>query len=194
MRVPNTSLSLHHSRYACRSADAATPGRAWRCTSEGRCQPSGRRRTANRLAHRVCRILRRCPLLLLRFRFHVITEKGREARRELLAEEAGLLAFEGAPATPTWLDPAAAEALLDAAPTSNLDTGLARDAVQMVVADLPVLDAYLTAAAKGRAAALHAAHKRVREAANSRVKTREVAPQPPVDVLGVYVFLPDAKA
>ena len=62
MRVPNTSPPLHHSRYACRSADAATPGRAWRCTSEGRCQPSGRRRTANRPAHRVCRILRRCPL------------------------------------------------------------------------------------------------------------------------------------
>ena len=52
----------------------------------------------------------------------------------------------------------------------------------------------LTTAAKDRAAVLHAAHERVREAARSRVKTREVAPQPPVDVLGVYVFLPEAKA
>lgn len=139
-------------------------------------------------------VSRRTTLLLLRFRFHVITEKGKEARRELLAEEAGLLAFEGAPVTPTWLDPAAAEALLDAPPTGNLDPSLARDAVHKVVADLPALDPFLTTAAKDRAAVLHAAHERVREASRSRVKTREVAPQPPVDVLGVYVFLPEARA
>ncbi len=145
-------------------------------------------------AIRTTAVSRRTTLLLLRFRFHVVTEKGKEARRELLAEEAGLLAFEGAPATPTWLDPAEAEALLDAAPTGNLDPGLARDAVHKVVADLAALDPYLTTAAKDRAAVLHAAHERVREAARSRVKTREVAPQPPVDILGVYVFLPEARA
>lgn len=62
------------------------------------------------------------------------------------------------------------------------------------MADLPALDSFLTTAAKDRAAALHVAHERVREAARSRVRTREVSPQPPVDVLGVYVFLPEAKA
>ena len=138
-------------------------------------------------------VSRRTTLLLLRFRFHVVTEKGRD-RRELLAEEAGLLAFEGAPAAPAWLDPAAAEALLEAAPSANFDPGLARDAVKKVVDDLPALEPALAAAASERAAALHAAHERVRAAAGSRVRTREVAPQPPVDVLGVYVYLPEAKA
>lgn len=139
-------------------------------------------------------VARRTTLLLVRFRFHVVTEKGRDERRELLAEEAALLAFAGAPASADWLDPAAAEALLDAAPTGNLDPGLARDAVHKVVADLAALDPFLTIAARDRAAVLHAAHERVREASRSRVKTREVAPQPPVDVLGVYVFLPEARA
>ncbi len=138
-------------------------------------------------------VSRRTTLLLLRFRFHVVTEKGRD-RRELLAEEAGLLAFEGAPAAPAWLDPAAAEALLDATPSVNFDPGLARDAVKKVVDDLPALEPALAAAASQRAATLHAAHERVRAAAGSRVRTREVAPQPPVDILGVYVYLPEAKA
>ncbi len=139
-------------------------------------------------------VARRTTLLLVRFRFHVVTEKGRDERRELLAEEAALLAFAGAPASADWLDPAAAEALLDAVPSGNLDAGLARDAITKIVDDLPALASQLTAAARDRAAVLHAAHERVREAARSRVKTREVAPQPPVDILGVYVFLPEARA
>ena len=59
---------------------------------------------------------------------------------------------------------------------------------------LGALAAHLGKAALSRAAQLKQAHDRVREAAKARVRTLRVEPQPPVDVLGIYVFLPVARS
>src|SRR5262249_38657000 len=52
---------------------------------------------------------RRTTVLLVRFRFHVIARRADGEPRRQLAEEARLLAFEGAPENPTWLPNGSAE-------------------------------------------------------------------------------------
>ncbi len=136
---------------------------------------------------------KRTTLLLLRHRFHIVTKKG-SGEQKLLAEESQLVAFEGAPDAPVWLDPEAAEQLFLAPLAGNVDPGIARDRVRDVVDGLRALDPHLQAAALVRAAQLKDAHDRVREAAKARVRTLRVEPQPPVDVLGIYVFLPVARS
>jgi hypothetical protein len=111
-----------------------------------------------------------------------------------LAEEIGLLAFEGAPgASATWLDAAAAEALLDARPGGNIGDDQKRNFVAAVVGAFDQLCPKLEAEAQQRAEALLDAHRRVRTASRTRGLSYRVAPQLPVDVLGVYVFLPAAS-
>jgi hypothetical protein len=57
-------------------------------------------------------------LLLLRHRFHIVTRIGDE-ERQLLAEDAELAAFAGAPQNPEWLPAEAAEKLPNAEPDGN---------------------------------------------------------------------------
>ena len=144
-------------------------------------------------ASRTSAVSRRTTLLLLRHRFHIITKKGNDEQK-LLAEESQLLAFEGPPDAPVWLDPETAEQLFTAPLAGNVDPGIARDRVRDVVGGLGALAAHLGKAALSRAAQLKQAHDRVREAAKARVRTLRVEPQPPVDVLGIYVFLPVARS
>jgi hypothetical protein len=129
----------------------------------------------------------RTTLLLVRYRFDVITTRDGEEHRQV-AEDAGLLAFTGAPEAAEWLDGEAAAALLDATPAGNVSPEQARDLVQRV------LDAELTPrleqAARERAAELLGAHRRVREGARITRVSYTVEPQLPADILGIYVLLP----
>jgi len=133
-------------------------------------------------------VARRTTLLLLRFRFHLHTRRaGHETT--VLAEECGVLAFEGPPDEPEWLSVERAEALLGAEPHQNVTPDQARGFVEAVLSSVPRLVPSLENEARQRAEALLAAHRRVREAARARGSYR-VEPQLPVDVLGVYVYLP----
>jgi superfamily II DNA or RNA helicase len=135
----------------------------------------------------------RTTLLLVRYRFHIVTTSGGE-ERPLLAEDSGLLAFTGSPSSPTWLSPAAASSLLRAAPTANVNAGQASDVVGEVVAGVADLRPSVDDDARRRADELLAAHQRVRQAARQRGVRFRVEPQLPPDLLGVYVFLPGPAA
>ena len=128
---------------------------------------------------------RRTTALLLRFRYDVVAQTS-GAERRLLAEEAGVVAFAGTPREPVWLDAAAADFLLAASPEANVAPEQAADAVRRIVDGYEELRPALEAEARRRADALLDAHRRVR-AAGERYR---VEPRLPVDVLGVYVYLP----
>ena len=63
--------------------------------------------------------------------------------RQLVAEDARVLAFEGAPPNADWLPDARAEQLLAATPSGNVVEGVAQDALTRIVDGLPDLAAEL---------------------------------------------------
>jgi hypothetical protein len=132
---------------------------------------------------------RRTTLVLARMRFDVVTKRGETERRQL-AEEIGLLAFEGAPGKDGWLSEERATALLAAEPSGNVSPDQARALVAEVVDAYRLLQPALERAAEERADRLLDAHARVREGARLKGVRYSVEPQPPVDVLGAYVLLP----
>lgn len=134
---------------------------------------------------------RRTTALLIRFRFDVITRRADDERR-MLAEECRLVAFAGAPEAAEWLDDAAAESLLAAAPDDNVPPEQARSFVGRVIDGYPMLAPQLAEFAADRAKQLRDSHVRVREGARLTGVQYAVEPQLPPDVLGVYVFLPAA--
>lgn len=151
-------------------------------------QPRARRAGAMRTTA----VQRRTTLLLVRFRYHLITRTGNE-ERQLLAEDSLTLAFEGAPDNATWLEPYAAEALLHVEPDENIHPQQAGEFVQRVVDGFDHLAPTLNDIAQQRGNELLKAHIRVREAAHRRGDRRpqhHVEAQLPPDVLGIYIFLP----
>lgn len=138
-------------------------------------------------------VSRRTTVLITRMRFN-LTQRGRGPDRVLLAEECAALAFAGAPDAAEWLDPETAEALLQARPDANVPPDQAAEFVRRMLAGMPALVPHLEAAARSRAQALLAAHTRVRQAARQTHVRHEVEPHLPVDVLGVYVYLPAPTA
>jgi hypothetical protein len=138
---------------------------------------------------RTHRVERRTTLLLVRFRYHLVSrQEGQE--RQLLAEDGQLLAFRGAPSAAEWLGPEQAERLLDAPPAGNVNPEQAAESLGRVVDDFELLQPALEAAALARGQALLEAHRRVRSAARQTGVRQTVEPQLPPDVLGLYVLLP----
>ncbi|MEU5641925.1 DEAD/DEAH box helicase [Streptomyces milbemycinicus] len=131
----------------------------------------------------------RTTLLLVRYRFH-LTLPSRTGERQLVAEDARLLAYEGMPSRARWLDDDAAAALLAARATANTHEQLARNQITRSLDGLPDLSAHLTEYGTRLAAELDASHRRVRKANEEIVRGLKVVPQEPADVLGVYVYLP----
>jgi superfamily II DNA or RNA helicase len=134
-------------------------------------------------------VARRTTLLLVRLRFALKTHRGGQAH-EALAEDLRLLAFEGAPDSAQWLDETAAEALLTAQPEGNVAAGQAESFLRKVIDGFDALLPALVEAANARAEALLESHIRVREASRAGGRRPIVAPFLPVDVLGLYVYLP----
>ena len=126
---------------------------------------------------------------LLRLR-HQLGYVRRRQPYQMMAEETVALAVKGR-SNPEWLSDEATAGLLACQPTGNLP----REAVHReVVQALDFLQAHpqrLQALAEERAQVLLADHRRVREAARD-VGQYSVVPCLPVDVIGVYVLLPDA--
>lgn len=135
-------------------------------------------------------VAKRTTLLLVRFRMH-LTLPARTGTRRLVAEDAGILAFRGRPTDPVWLVDEEVEALLNAQPTANVPPDLAADDLGRVIAQLGTLRPHLDTEAARRADRLRESHARVREASRQSGAARiTVEPHTPVDVLGVYVYLP----
>jgi superfamily II DNA or RNA helicase len=132
---------------------------------------------------------RRTTLLLLRLRLDIIV-RGREQGRRVLAEEARLVAFAGPPDAAEWLGEDQVLALLSANPDANVAPEQARQFLEVVLGGIDHLRSHLEDEARGRAVALLETLRRVREGARMTGVHYEVEPRLPVDILGVYVYLP----
>ena len=133
----------------------------------------------------------RTTLLLIRLRYHLIITRFGESY-PLLAEEVCALAFTGSSQEPEWLSTDAAEKLIIAKPDENIYPQQASRFVQQVVDGFDHLRPHLEDIANERAEALLDAHRRVRDASKAHGRYT-VEPKLPVDVLGIYIYLPKIK-
>ncbi|MFE9691910.1 helicase-related protein [Micromonospora sp. NPDC005806] len=131
----------------------------------------------------------RTTLLLVRYRFH-LTLPSRTGTRQLVAEDARLLAFAGAPANATWLPTEDALRLLDVPADENTDPDFGERTMSRILDGLPEVTDHLEAYGEELAAELLASHRRVRSAAGEIVRGLTVTAQRPADILGAYVYLP----
>jgi hypothetical protein len=128
-------------------------------------------------------------LYLLRLR-HQLGYVRRRQPFQLMAEEAVCLAVRGR-AKPEWLSDATTARLLECQPSSNLLPAQVERELSTALAFLRGQGERLETLARERAEALLADHRRVREAARD-VGQYSVSPCLPVDLMGVYVLLPDS--
>jgi hypothetical protein len=141
---------------------------------------------------RTAAVARRTTLLLVRFRMH-LELPGRDDRRQVVAEDAQVLAYRGRAGDAEWLTPAEVHELLGAQPSGNVPPDQAIDFAERAVADVPALCPHLDDAADSLATRLREDHIRVREAGGQHARRQiAVRAQKPADVLGVYVYLPGA--
>ena len=128
-------------------------------------------------------------LYLLRLR-HQLSYVRRREPFQMMAEETVALAVRGR-TQPEWLVNDQATRLLECTPSGNLPPDAVQREVRQAIAFLAAHTEQLQALAQRRADNLLADHHRVREAARD-VGQYSVSPCLPVDVMGVYVLLPDA--
>jgi superfamily II DNA or RNA helicase len=143
---------------------------------------------------RTSAVVKRTTLLLVRFRMH-LELPGRDGPRQLVAEDAQVLAYRGQPAAAEWLPDAEIAKLLTAVPTANIPPDQALGFTERAVASLDALRLHLDEVADELAVKLRDDHIRVREAGGQRVRRQiAVRAQKPADILGVYVYLPGGAA
>lgn len=130
-------------------------------------------------------------VLLLRIR-HQLTVTHVSQTRLLMCEEAVAVAASGSDPF-AELTPDMTRQLLGAEATRNMPLPLRDRQLQTALDALPGWQPQLEALAKARAQALLADHRRVREAAEGR-GSYQVTASLPIDVMGLYVLLPDAGA
>jgi superfamily II DNA or RNA helicase len=138
---------------------------------------------------RTSAVTTRTTLLLARYRFQ-LTLPGRYGDLPLIAEDARLLGFAGAPARAAWLDDDAAVALLRAEAAASTDTEFAYSAIARILDGIAAITPHVNERAGEFAAELRDAHRRVRGAVSQAVRGLTVTPAGDADILGVYVYLP----
>ncbi|MDM7939714.1 MAG: helicase-related protein [Methanothrix sp.] len=138
---------------------------------------------------RISEISTRTTLLLLRYRFHIVTTRSGEESR-LLAESCHLMAFRGSADRPEWLDTAQAEALLELKPSANTPPDTATSFLEPVIAGFEALRSRVDEEARTIGNALLESHRRVRSAAQLKGVSVRIEHQRPTDLLGVFIYLP----
>jgi hypothetical protein len=138
---------------------------------------------------RTKKVAGRTTLLLVRFRYHILTTVGGETK-PLLAEDCRVIGFRGTPASAEWLSATDAETLLEAAPDENVPDDVARNFIQRAIDEFDHVRPRLDQLAGERGTELLAAHQRVRQAMRRTGVKYDIEPQLPPDVLGMYVYLP----
>lgn len=128
-------------------------------------------------------------LYLLRLR-HQLSYVRRRQPYQLMAEETVTLAVRGR-TQPEWLLDEQTDNLLKCQPSGNLPAEVMQREVRQALDFIQSQSNRVEALAQQRAEALLADHRRVREAARD-VGQYSVTPCLPVDIIGVYVLLPDA--
>jgi hypothetical protein len=137
-------------------------------------------------------VAQRTTIALLRLRHRLVPSDGRPA---LLAEEASALAWTGNDKLGLAAEGEAALALLDAQAAGDLEPTVRKQRLDAALARLPALARDLDAHAARRAELLALDHDRVRAATMRERRTRlariAVEPVTPVDIVGLYVLIPD---
>ncbi|WP_031430761.1 helicase-related protein [Methylomicrobium agile] len=128
-------------------------------------------------------------LYLLRLR-HQLSYVRRRQPYQLMAEETVTLAVRGR-TQPEWLIDENADELLKCQPSGNLPPAVMQREITQALDFIQSQSLRIEELARLRSEALLADHQRVREAARD-VGQYSIAPCLPVDVIGVYVLLPDA--
>jgi superfamily II DNA or RNA helicase len=128
----------------------------------------------------------RTTCLLLRLRFDIVTASGND-EQTLLAEDSLIAAFTGSPSSASWLDADTANSLLQLAPDNNIAPDIARQHLRSILQDIAPIRPHLDDLARNRGQELLDSHQRVRVLRGVR---HRVEPKLPVDILGLYVFLP----
>ncbi|SFW17755.1 helicase-related protein [Nitrosovibrio sp. Nv17] len=128
-------------------------------------------------------------LYLLRLR-HQLSYVRRREPFQMMAEETVTLAVQGRNA-PQWLTDENVSRLLECTPSGNLPPEAMQREIRTALDFLAAHPQQLQALARQRADALLADHQRVRAAARD-VGQHSVSPCLPVDVMGVYVLLPES--
>lgn len=126
---------------------------------------------------------------LLRIR-HQLSYVRRKQPYQMMAEETVAIAVQGRH-KPVWLNDESVSSLLQNEPTSNLPQELIIREIQLAIDFANANEETFIQIAKARSQALLEDHRRVREAARD-VGNYSVSPCLPVDVMGVYVLLPDS--
>lgn len=132
-------------------------------------------------------------LLMVRHRLE-ISIPGSATTVTQVAEEAKFLAFTAAGDELTWLPQPEVDGLLALAPSGNVDDALARMQLGRALGRLPALAKHLTETGRHAAKDLVSEHQAVRSASKAGGRAPTVKFLPPADVLGIYVFLPEAGA
>jgi superfamily II DNA or RNA helicase len=129
-------------------------------------------------------------LLVLRYRFdlHLAGAGG-----QLLAEQAAIVGYTGTNDDASWLEESSVRTLLNAVPSANVSEYQTKEFFESAVDQLPRLSSTLDGFADAAAETLLDSHNRVRSVVKARTGADHVEPRRPVDVLGVYVFLPQVK-
>jgi hypothetical protein len=138
---------------------------------------------------RTAAVTTRTTVLLVRMRFRLAlpVEGG---TRDVVVEDARVIAFEGSPHNAVWLPDQQAERLLAATPDDNVIEGVAHQALAQIVDGLPALAPYLDTVLEEHADRLLDAHRRARTSAGAARRGLAVTAQRPVDVLSIQVLLP----
>jgi superfamily II DNA or RNA helicase len=130
----------------------------------------------------------RTTLLLARYRFHV-TLPGRVETNTIVAEDAQLLAYRGAPDANGWLTDTEIARLLAANP-ENVLPELVERAIERAIGELGDTQPYLDSHGEELANAFLEGHRRVRASVGAALRGLKVTPSGHADILGVYVYLP----
>jgi superfamily II DNA or RNA helicase len=134
-------------------------------------------------------VAKRTTLLLVRYRFHIVTTTA-DRQQPLLAEDSEVLAFSGSPQSAEWLPRDQAEGLLRAEPEANVSPDQASHFLRNLLDGFDAIRPHLEETARQRGDELLEAHRRVRTASRAKGVSHHVEPQLPPDVLGVYIYLP----
>jgi hypothetical protein len=131
----------------------------------------------------------RTTLLVVRYRVH-LQLPARSGTKQLDAEDVATLAFEGAPASATWLDEQTIRELTQATADANVAPDQAHDFIERALAGLDALTPHLDERGDTLADQLRDSHRRVRAVTGEVRRGLTVTAQKPADVLGVYIYLP----
>jgi superfamily II DNA or RNA helicase len=139
---------------------------------------------------RTSSVAKRTVVLLVRYRFQLILP-GRHGDVPLIAEDARVLGFAGAPsAAAEWLPDAEAAALIDVKPDENTMPEFAARTISRVLSGLDEVLPHVNARGAELAEELREAHRRVRRVTDQAVRGVRVSVAGDGDILGVYVCLP----